>query len=689
MKKTQENAWHAMDAEAVLAALRTDAEKGLLPKEAMRRRAKHGENAIWRVRHVSVLDVIKEQVFDLGTILLGIAAVFSAMFSRGSEAVFLLALLLSAAFIRTFILVRSYRTFENAARENVPTATILRDGSVSALPADAVVPGDIVRFRPGDPVVADVRLLSGTLTVTEVGVTENRAPQIKSADFPVLPESLCEDRSNILFAGSTVVAGQGTGVVFASGEGTYIYAKRGHISVPAGEELPLVSRLSHWCRRFSLFMIFFAALTTLCGILLSYSENEPVELLLSALSLCVASMSEFLSVIGTAALAGCVERVREDSSQCVHLRTPKAVDSFANAKHLILSSPHILGDSKNPESQSTQERCEEAGIKIILMSDTPADTAPEWMADAPVFTTVHSLKTYLSASRHGRLSEHILVCTGDRNERIRIMKYIREHLDNCVFVGDVLRDVPCFRYTDASIAVKRKASSVLQCLFSAADAAVFESEKGDGFNRCLSLLRGCRLTCSMLHRATVYMLSVQSLRLTLALATVLLGLPVFLPTALLWWGLILDLFAVLSLTKSTSRKLSPESAVSLSKMPSFRNGLFFPVISGILTGVLTCFVAVFADRFLQTDSTVSILYAAGLVASALYLFLSGEHRFSSAAFFSRPFFVYAALLVLTLSWVAYAHFSWLVLCAFVPAFSVPALCFLYRKVLSSNADSGD
>ncbi len=343
MKQKQPNLWHAMDGKETADALQTDIYKGLTRKEATKRKmASLGANVLWRVKRASVTHTAFGEFFDLAAILLIITAVVAALFERGDEAVVLALILVFSALIRTAMHVVAKRIFEDAARSNLPRASVIRDGKLRSVSADSVVEGDVLLFSAGDPVTADVRLISGEVYVSEGGITENRGIQKKNADAVLPPDAVCEARTNVLFAGSTVLSGSGRGIAIASGEDTYLYAKRGYIDIPAGEDIPILSRLSMWCRNVSLIMIGVVLVITLGGVLIGHSTVSFDALFLSALSLAVASMSEFLCVIASIILAVSVQKLKTQTKNAVTLRRADTIERFAHTQCIVLDGARLL-----------------------------------------------------------------------------------------------------------------------------------------------------------------------------------------------------------------------------------------------------------------------------------------------------------------------------------------------------------
>ena len=101
-------------------------------------------------------------------------------------------------------------------------ARIRRDSNWQVIPARELVPGDIVRVRPGDIIPADVKLLSGTLSVDQSALTG----ESKDAD---------KTPGDALSSGSVVRRGEGNGVVMLIGAKTDCWPHHGTRSKSAPE----------------------------------------------------------------------------------------------------------------------------------------------------------------------------------------------------------------------------------------------------------------------------------------------------------------------------------------------------------------------------------------------------------------------------------------------------------------------
>jgi hypothetical protein len=94
------------------------------------------------------------------------------------------------------------------------SARVRRDSSWQVVPARDLVPGDIVRMRPGDIIPADVKLLDGALSVDQSALTGESKDVDKAA-------------GEVLSSGSIVHRGEGNGVVILTGGENLLWPHHG------------------------------------------------------------------------------------------------------------------------------------------------------------------------------------------------------------------------------------------------------------------------------------------------------------------------------------------------------------------------------------------------------------------------------------------------------------------------------
>ena len=351
----ERNDWHLQDSAAVLHSLKTDMYKGLDRAEVRKRSRRHGANRVWYVGRASAKEYALACLSDLATVLLVITAVFAAIFEESMSAVQICLLLVIGAVLRIAAYVKARRVLETAAEESMPVCNVLRDGKLQLIRAEAVTVGDIVFLEGGDMVPGDGRVVAGEdIAVSERGITGNRET-VHKFDTVIHTddegsEVPAEYRSNILYAGSTVLWGQGRMVVTAVGEETLIVRKQGGIRIGSMDTLPLMERLNRWCRNSSLFMLACVMVITALALFLKQSFTQ---VFLVTMAMAVASMSEYLTTIAYILVAVAVRDAgfkkdrKEEKENRVHPKAAVITDSavlekLAHVDALVLSDMELF-----------------------------------------------------------------------------------------------------------------------------------------------------------------------------------------------------------------------------------------------------------------------------------------------------------------------------------------------------------
>jgi magnesium-transporting ATPase (P-type) len=186
-------------------------------------------------------------------------------------------------------------------------AHVLRDQRRSTVPAEALVPGDIVLLESGDKVPADLRLLEvKNLRVEEAALTGESEP-VEKAPEPVAAEAALGDRACMVYAGTLVTFGQARGVVVATGLGTEI----GRISQLLEEvqevTTPLLAKIGVFGRWLTGVILAFSTATYAFGVLVR--GYTPTEMFLAVAGIAVAAIPEGLPAVMTIRLAIGVQRM--------------------------------------------------------------------------------------------------------------------------------------------------------------------------------------------------------------------------------------------------------------------------------------------------------------------------------------------------------------------------------------------
>ena len=268
-----------------LAALHANADTGLTHSEVETRRKDAGYNEVAEKKGHPLLGFLKK-FWGISAWMLELIMVLSAVLGKYADLAVVSALLVVNAGL-SFMQERRAAGVVEALRRRLQVSTrVLRDSSWQVVPARELVPGDIIRVRPGDIIPADVKLLAGALTVDQSALTG---------------ESKEVDRApgEVLSSGSVVRRGEGNGVVMLTGAKTF-FGRTTELVQQARPKLHIeavVSKVVRW--------LFVIVGTLLCVVVvLSLARGTPLlEMIPLVLVLLMSAVPVALPVMFTISMA--------------------------------------------------------------------------------------------------------------------------------------------------------------------------------------------------------------------------------------------------------------------------------------------------------------------------------------------------------------------------------------------------
>lgn len=286
--------------------LQTDAERGLSAAEAAERRNKYGPNRLKDQEKKSLAARIAAQLNDPLIVILMVAMAISAMLYEFGDAIIIVAVVALNAAVGIIQEGKASRAVEALKQISEPRTTVLRDGAHHNIPAQELVPGDVVVLETGNRVPADLRLIESIgLFVEESTLTGESVPVEKEAGY-VEKETSDTSSRNMVYMSTYVTKGRGLGVVTATGMDT----KVGHIADMLHghkEKLtPLQVRLGELGKVLSALAVGICVLLFIVALL---QKRDVGDMLLTSVSLAVAAVPEGLPAIVTIVLALSVSRM--------------------------------------------------------------------------------------------------------------------------------------------------------------------------------------------------------------------------------------------------------------------------------------------------------------------------------------------------------------------------------------------
>src|SRR5215468_3598821 len=213
-------AWHARSRAEVVKRLVTNSEQGLNLSEASARLQKYGPNRLPEGRKRGPFTRFFAQFNNILVCVL-LAAGFTKLFlSLWVDAGIIFAVVILNALLGFIQEGKAEKALDSIRNMLSAEARVLRDGVVRMIPAEQLVPGDVVLLESGDRIPADLRLIEAkNLRTEEATLTGESVPAEKTVD-PVAVNATVGDRASMAFSGTMVVSGRATGVVVATGNET-------------------------------------------------------------------------------------------------------------------------------------------------------------------------------------------------------------------------------------------------------------------------------------------------------------------------------------------------------------------------------------------------------------------------------------------------------------------------------------
>jgi Ca2+-transporting ATPase len=298
--RAEETPPYALLPEVVLRREAVNPSLGLSEAEAASRLARHGPNALLAHAPRTALAILIDQFNSPVVWLLSAAAALAAAFSEWKEAIAILLVLLINTLIGFFTELRAIRSMEALRKLGTRSSRVRREGKLKTIPAELVVPGDIVLLESGDVVTADIRLIEArNLSCDESTLTGESLP-VEKAMRAVPADAILAERTSMLHKGTAITRGTGEGVVVATGMATELGLTTRLVIEAESETSPLERKLAELTRQLVVAILTITALIAAAGLA---SGRDLMLMIEAAIALAVAAIPEGLPIVATMALA--------------------------------------------------------------------------------------------------------------------------------------------------------------------------------------------------------------------------------------------------------------------------------------------------------------------------------------------------------------------------------------------------
>ena len=302
-------AWHAISADEVLKRLATNVGKGLDAAEAANRLQKYGPNRLPEGKKRGPFMRFLSQFNNILVYVLLGAGFTKLMLNLWVDAAIIFGVVILNALLGFVQEGKAEKALESIRNMLSAEARTLRRGETRMIPADELVPGDIVLLELGDKIPADLRLVDAkNLRTEEAALTGESVPADKSTD-PVTANATVGDRECMAFSGTMVVSGRATGVVVATGNATELGRINALLAGVSALETPLLRQIKKFGYAIT------AVIAVVGALVFAYGKwvkgMDFVELFQAVVGIAVSVIPEGLPAIITITLAIGVQRMAQ------------------------------------------------------------------------------------------------------------------------------------------------------------------------------------------------------------------------------------------------------------------------------------------------------------------------------------------------------------------------------------------
>ncbi|KAF4595445.1 ATPase, P-type, transmembrane domain protein [Ophiocordyceps camponoti-floridani] len=333
--------WHTLPARDVAQRLLTSPREGLSEEQGRRRLTEYGRNAPSPPKTNRLLAMFGYFFKGFGGILLiGSVLVFVSWKPLGNPPA-LANLALAVVLLAVFFIQAGFAMFQDWSTSRVMASIkdmlpehcqVTRDGQLVQLPAEVLVPGDVVSIKAGNKLPADVRFItmSSDAKFDRSVLTGESRPVAATVDHT---DDNYLETLNIGLQGTHCIVGSGIGIVVATGDGTVFGRIASLTNEPKGKMTTLEREVLYFVLFICAIMFTMIALVLiLWGAWLRRDHPNWIDvptLIVDCVSVAVAFIPEGLPIAITAGLTITANMMRKHKVLCKSLKTVETLGSVS------------------------------------------------------------------------------------------------------------------------------------------------------------------------------------------------------------------------------------------------------------------------------------------------------------------------------------------------------------------------
>ncbi|WP_290792399.1 cation-translocating P-type ATPase [Flavihumibacter sp. UBA7668] len=331
--------WHNKSIDTILQEL-SASKDGLNSSTISGRLEEFGLNQLVEKKKKPVWLLFVHQFNDFMILVLMAAAIISGIAGDLTDTIIILIIVLLNAIMGFVQEYKAEKAMDALSQLATPQATVIRDKQPIQISSKEIVPGDLVVLEAGNLVPADMRLLEvHSLRIEESSLTGESIPIDKTIKTLEETDSSLGDRINMAYKGTQVSAGRGVGIVVHTGMKTEIGKIAGMLQT-VESQTPLQKRMNEFGKKLSYLILLICIALFAVGLL---RGEEPIAMLLVAISLAVAAIPEALPALITIALARGAKRLVAKNAL---IRKLPAVETLGSVTYICSDKTGTLTQNK-------------------------------------------------------------------------------------------------------------------------------------------------------------------------------------------------------------------------------------------------------------------------------------------------------------------------------------------------------
>ena len=339
--------WYTLSTKEVEKQMQTNIEFGLNEKQVKDKQNRFGLNKLEEKKKESIVIKFIKQFNDFMIIILIIASIISAVVARleGSndyfDSIIIIAIVVFNAIMGLVQEAKAEKSLEALKKMTAPTCRVKRNGKISTIKSEQIVPGDIVLLEAGNYVPADCRLISSSnLKIEESSLTGETVPVLKEANSILKEKTALGDMVNMAFSTTIVVNGHGEAIVTDIGMNTKVGKIAKMIITNEAPETPIQKKLGEVGKSLGIACLGICLLIFVIGLL---KKIEPIEMFMTSVGLAVAAIPEGLPAIVTIMLSIGVTKMAKKNSI---IRKLPAVETLGSSSVICSDKTGTLTQNK-------------------------------------------------------------------------------------------------------------------------------------------------------------------------------------------------------------------------------------------------------------------------------------------------------------------------------------------------------